>query len=189
MSTIEKLDSIQASKKAIKKAITDKGVACDDVLSSYAARIASIPSPKIQDERTVSQANYDFDYISETSYIRPDPGYDAMESVAILNDFWNCNLESNDIPKIASGVSFSFNTHDKENLRGISLFGYKDDITVPVFTANIALNSYRTEYFILYEYSADGSVVEKLWLAKYAYDGQYRITISVLQEIPINSAQ
>lgn len=49
MATItEQLDSIQASKAAIKKAITDKGVACDDVLSSYAARIESIPTPKIQ---------------------------------------------------------------------------------------------------------------------------------------------
>lgn len=188
MSTIEKLDSIQASKVAIKKAITDKGVACDDVLNSYAARIASIPSPKIQDERTVSQANYDFDYISETSYIQPGPGYDAMKSVAILNDFWNCDLESNDIPKIASGVSFSFNTPNKENLRGMSLYGYKDDITVPVFTAGIVLSS-RTDKFVLCEYSADGSAVEKLWLAKYAYDGQYQITITVLQEIPINSAQ
>lgn len=45
MATTEKLDSILNSKNAIKKAITDKGVACDDVLSSYATTIEENLTP------------------------------------------------------------------------------------------------------------------------------------------------
>ena len=48
MATIEKLDSIAASKAAIKAAIQEKGVSCDDTLAEYANRIKAIPNPKIQ---------------------------------------------------------------------------------------------------------------------------------------------
>lgn len=193
MATItEQLASIQSSKAAIKQAIIDKGVACDDVLSSYATRITSIPSPKIQYEKQASRA--DLEPISEMSYIVPDSDYDAMRQVVIKNDVWTCELDmtAGNVPKIASGVSFSFNTVSKENLRSMSLYGYREDYSKPEFTANIALNSYKDKYFILYGYeysSDDSSVVEKLWLAEYTYNGQYAITITVKQEIPINSAQ
>jgi len=42
MATIEKLDSIAASKTAIKAAIQEKGVSCDDRLVTYASRIDGI---------------------------------------------------------------------------------------------------------------------------------------------------
>ena len=48
MATIEKLDSIIVSKAAIKAAIQEKGVSCDDTLAEYANRIKAIPNPKIQ---------------------------------------------------------------------------------------------------------------------------------------------
>lgn len=44
MATIEKLDSIAASKAAIKAAIQEKGVSCDDTLAEYANRIKAIPT-------------------------------------------------------------------------------------------------------------------------------------------------
>ncbi len=44
MATIEKLDSITASKAAIKAAIQEKGVSCDDTLAEYANRIKAIPT-------------------------------------------------------------------------------------------------------------------------------------------------
>lgn len=44
MATIEKLDSIAASKAAIKAAIQEKGVSCDDTLAEYANRIKAIPA-------------------------------------------------------------------------------------------------------------------------------------------------
>lgn len=42
MATIEKLDSITASKAAIKAAIQEMGVSCDDTLAEYANRIKDI---------------------------------------------------------------------------------------------------------------------------------------------------
>lgn len=42
MATIEKLDNIIASKAAIKAAIQEKGVSCDDALAEYATRIEAI---------------------------------------------------------------------------------------------------------------------------------------------------
>lgn len=44
MATIEKLDSIATSKAAIKAAIQEKGVSCDDTLAEYANRIKAIPT-------------------------------------------------------------------------------------------------------------------------------------------------
>ena len=44
MATIEKLDNIAASKAAIKAAIQEKGVSCDDILTEYANRIKAIPT-------------------------------------------------------------------------------------------------------------------------------------------------
>lgn len=44
MATIEKLDSIAASKATIKAAIQEKGVSCDDTLAEYANRIKAIPT-------------------------------------------------------------------------------------------------------------------------------------------------
>lgn len=48
MATIEKLDSIAASKAAIKAAIQENDVICGDTLAEYANRIKVIPNPKIQ---------------------------------------------------------------------------------------------------------------------------------------------
>lgn len=42
MATIEKLDSISASKAAIKAAIQEMGVSCNDTLAEYANRIKDI---------------------------------------------------------------------------------------------------------------------------------------------------
>ena len=48
MTTIEKLDNVATSKAAIKAAIQEKGVSCDDSLAEYTNRINAIPNPKIQ---------------------------------------------------------------------------------------------------------------------------------------------
>ena len=51
MATIEKLDSIIASKTAIKAAIQEKGVSCDDTLAEYANRImdiSALPPDEVQ---------------------------------------------------------------------------------------------------------------------------------------------
>ena len=74
MATIEKLDSIAASKAAIKQAIQEKGVSCDDTLSEYTNRIKAIPNPKIQDYK-LEEVNVSSN-ITET--ITPDEGYDAL---------------------------------------------------------------------------------------------------------------
>lgn len=44
MTIAEKLESIKASKEAIKQAIEAKGVACGDALSEYPEKIAAIPT-------------------------------------------------------------------------------------------------------------------------------------------------
>lgn len=54
MATIaEQLESIKASKAAIKGAIQAKGVSCGDVLSDYANRIAAIPTAKAEETKTI----------------------------------------------------------------------------------------------------------------------------------------
>ena len=79
MATIEKLDSIIASKAAIKAAIQEKGVSCDDTLAEYANRIKAIPNPNIQSDR--------YEEVSVSSMqditITPDEGYDAMSEVVV----------------------------------------------------------------------------------------------------------
>lgn len=187
--TIEnKLNSIAASKEAIKVAIQEKGVSCDDTLAEYANRIKAIPSPKIQDYKEVSATNDNFDYVSERSTFIPDAGYDAMQRVIMINDVveYNIGINQGDIPQIASGASFSFNVNEKENLMLLRLFCNKDDdITHAVYSAEIAFKS-LDKRFILYEYSADGSAIEKLWLAQYAYNStNLKLTVTVLQEITI----
>lgn len=77
MATIEKLDSISASKAAIKAAIQEKGVSCDDTLAEYANRIKAIPIPKIEELRTITIIeNGSFSVIPSTSF-------DAIKSVKI----------------------------------------------------------------------------------------------------------
>ena len=186
MATKEKLDSIAASKAAIKAAIQEKGVSCDDTLAEHAKLIKAIPSPKIQDYKEVSAT--DFDYVSERSYFIPDAGYDAMKAVIMINDVVNYDIGINqgDIPQLASGAFFSFTVNEKESLMLLRLFCNKDDdITHVVYSADIALKS-LDKRFILYEYSADGSAIEKLWLAQYAYNStNQKLTVTVLQEITI----
>lgn len=80
MATIEKLDNIAASKAAIKAAIQEKGVSCDDTLAEYANKIKAIPtgsSIKVEELRTVT-------LIENSSFsVIPSTGFDAMKSVKI----------------------------------------------------------------------------------------------------------
>ena len=80
MATIEKLDSIAASKAAIKAAIQEKGVSCDDTLAEYANRIKAIPtgsSIKVEELHTTSiTANGPYT-------ITPSTGFDAIKSAKI----------------------------------------------------------------------------------------------------------
>ena len=80
MTTIEKLDNIAASKAAIKQAIQEKGVSCDDTLAEYANRIKAIPtssSINVQELYTTSiTANGPYT-------ITPSTGFDAIKSAKI----------------------------------------------------------------------------------------------------------
>lgn len=60
MTIAEKLKSIKESKDAIKQAIEDKGVACGDVLSEYAEKIADIPTGGIDMSIGIKFANSTF---------------------------------------------------------------------------------------------------------------------------------
>ena len=80
MTTIEKLDNIAVSKAAIKQAIQEKGVSCDDTLAKYANRIKAIPtgsSIKVEELRTST-------IIENGSFtVIPSTGFDAMKSAKL----------------------------------------------------------------------------------------------------------
>ena len=79
MATIEKLDSIAASKAAIKAAIQEKGVSCDDTLAEYANRIKAIPTG-IEIVETIFVLDPD----ENTATTKPIYGLDEHSEILLL---------------------------------------------------------------------------------------------------------
>lgn len=192
MSTIEKLDSILASKAAIKAAIQEKGVSCDDTLATYANRIKAIPSPKIEEGRMEEVHVSSMEDIT----ITPSEGYDAMSDVLV-----SINVEYNNVKDIrfksvpiAKGVSF---TVPLNNINGVDLINLQGLVEIDDYelntlriVASISTSDFIEQNFILGEVRGGGYPIYKMWLCKYQYNTAEKVlTVTVLQEIPINSAQ
>lgn len=185
MATIEKLDSIAASKTAIKAAIQEKGVSCDDTLAEYANRIKVIPSPKIQSDRLEEVTINN----SEDITITPDEGYDAMSEVvvSITNNYTDVDSRNFKSVTIAKGVSFSVPLNTLNFTRMVSLLGYEDlsDNATLRIVANIPISDVN-QNFILGEVIGEGEPYSKMWLCKYQYnETEKALTVTVLQQITI----
>ena len=79
MATIEKLNSIAASKAAIKAAIQEKGVSCDDNLAGYANRIKAIST-----DITLVEINLELDLDENTATTQPIYGLDEHSDILLL---------------------------------------------------------------------------------------------------------
>ena len=79
MATKEKLDSITASKAAIKAAIQEKGVSCDDTLAEYANRIKAIPTGRVE-----VPVNMVFDFNNSTATTEAVSGLNETSDYAII---------------------------------------------------------------------------------------------------------
>lgn len=185
MAIIEKLDSITASKAAIKAAIQEKGVSCDDTLAEYANRIKAIPSPRIQDykleEITVSS--------DTTETIIPDEGYDALSRVDVAMVVSYNNVERIDFKSvsIAKGVSFNVPLNTLDMVELVTINGYEDlnDNETLRIVANIPISEIN-QNFILGEVIGTLRPYHTMWLCKYQYNGTEKVlTITVLQQITI----
>lgn len=183
MAIIEKLDSITTSKAAIKAAIQEKGVSCDDTLAEYANRIKAIPNPKIE---SFQEGNYTSNG-QDTIY--PSDGYDAIKEVYIdVNVRPTSNIEIAGVT-LAQGVTFSF---PRDKILGVvvcyinglysteespEIIGYKFRGVIEC-SGNDSLNS----YFVIN--SDPGNMPIHYWLAKWKETGE-TVTVTVLQEITI----
>lgn len=186
MATIEKLDSIAASKAAIKAAIQEKGVSCDDTLAEYANRIKAIPSPRIQEYKLEEVGVSD----TTTITITPDEGYDALSQVDVAINVNYTNVERIDFKSvsIAKGVSFNvtlYNPLDRVDL--VIINGYEDlnDSESLRIVANIPISEIN-QNFILGEVLGTLQPYRKMWLCNYQYNKTEKmLTITVLQQITI----
>lgn len=186
MATIEKLDSITASKAAIKAAIQEKGVSCDDTLAEYANRIKAIPSPNIQSDR--------FEEVSVSSgvdiTITPDEGYAAMSQAVVSINVNYTNVERRDFKSVSIAKGVSFNVTLYNPLDGVELViinGYEDlnDGETLRIVANIPISEVNKN-FILGEVIGTGQPYRKMWLCNYQYNEIEKVlTVTVLQEITI----
>ena len=185
MAIIEKLDSIAASKAAIKAAIQEKGVSCDDTLAGYANRIKAIPSPNIQSNR--------FEEVSVSSMeeitITPDEGYDAMSQVVVDISVNYTNVERIDFKSvpIAKGVSFNVPLNTLNMVELVTINGYEDlyDGETLRIVANIPISEIN-QNFILGEVLGEAVPYRKMWLCRYQYNETEKVlTITVLQQITI----
>ena len=79
MTTIEKLDSIIVSKAAIKTAIQEKSVSCDDTLAEYANRIKAIPVGRVEVPVDVV-----FDFNNNTATTKAVSGLNETSDYAII---------------------------------------------------------------------------------------------------------
>ncbi len=188
MATIEKLNSISASKAAIKAAIQEKGVSCDDTLAEYANRIKAIPSPKIQSNR--------FEEISVSSMesltISPDAGYDAMSQVEVSIEVVYTNVREISFKSvsIAKGVSFNVPLVTLTGVDLVIINGYadlSDNATLRIVAKIPIADDIRPNVnFILGEVMGEGEPYSKMWLSKYQYNATEKVlTVTVLQEITI----
>lgn len=185
MATIEKLDNIAASKAAIKAAIQEKGVSCDDTLAEYANRIKAIPSPSIQEYKLEEVGVSD----TITITITPDEGYDALSlvDVAINVDYINVVRKDFKSVSIAKGVSFNVPLNALNMVELVTINGYEDlnDSETLRIVANIPISEIN-QNFILGEVIGTDKPYRKMWLCNYQYNKTEKVlTITVLQQITI----
>lgn len=185
MATIEKLDSIAASKAAIKAAIQEKGVSCGDTLAEYANKIKAIPSHSIQEYKLEEVGVSD----ATTITITPDEGYDALSQVdvAINVDYNNVVRIDFKSVSIAKGVSFNVPLNTLNMVELVTINGYEDlnDAETLRIVANIPISE-ENQNFILGEVPGGGYPYNKMWLCRYQYNETEKVlTIIVLQQITI----
>lgn len=191
MATIEKLNSIAASKAAIKAAIQGKGVSCDDTLAEYANRIKAIPtgsSIKVEELRTITiLENGSFSVI-------PSTGFDAMKSVKIdvkvPQEIGKIEIEQN-IDELVVGTVISFTVNPVSELNLLSLYGQIGDATgtdrrdYGLDTLFVDHAGITDAYVIITETSQTGVI--KRWLAETGIDYETftNVTLTIVQEITI----
>lgn len=185
---LQQCDEILASKAAIKAAIQEMGVSCDDTLAEYANRIKAIPSPKIQEDRFEEITVYDVTSIT----ITPDAGYDAMTGVelAINVNYVNVVNKKFKSVSIAKGVTFSVPLNTLNQVDLVIINGYADlsDNASLRIVAKIPISDdiRPNVNFILGEVMGEGEPYSKMWLCKYQYnETEKALTVTVLQEITI----
>ncbi len=89
MATIEKLNSISASKAAIKAAIQEKGVSCDDTLAEYANRIKAIPTGAPTSEINLGGISFD---VGENTTFKVPSGYCILDIHGTKQSGWQTDF-------------------------------------------------------------------------------------------------
>lgn len=99
MATKEKLDSIAASKAAIKAAIQEKGVSCDDTLAEYANRIKAIPTGaniEYIDQEAVIEPNSNITFVvKQGNYILSLSGFGQEDGMTYGAKFSHVDVPTN----------------------------------------------------------------------------------------------
>lgn len=180
MTTIEKLDSITASKAAIKVAIQEKGVSCGDTLAEYANRIKAIPSPNIED---FQEANY----TTNGQYtIYPSDGYDAIKEVYIDIDVTPTSTVEISGVNLAQGVTFSFPRDKILGVVACYINGLYSEEEPELYKFRGVMecsgDDSRNSYFVIN--SDTGNLPIHYWLAKWEETGE-TVTVTVLQELTV----
>ena len=118
MTIAEKLASIKASKDAIKQAIENKGVACEDVLSEYAEKIADIPTGGIDMSTGIKFGNSTF----TSAQFENLNTYNWDKVTDINRCFASCsNLTTISLIDTSNVVNFQYAFASCSNLTTISL--------------------------------------------------------------------
>ena len=188
MATIEKLDSIIASKAAIKAAIQEKGVSCDDTLAEYANRIKAIPtgsSIKVEELHTTTIT------ANGPHTITPSTGFDAMKSakidVNVPQEITETIITQN-VAELTVGTVISFTVNPSSELSLLSIIGQIGD------TTGADRRDYGLDVFFVKEsgFSAEYVVINesgpeyKYWLAETGIDYTYtNATLTIVQQITI----
>ncbi len=180
MATIEKLNSIAASKAAIKAAIQEKGVSCDDTLAEYANRIKAIPSPKIEDFQEVTLTT------NNQHLIAPSDGYDAIKEVEVTVDVTpTSNVEIVGVD-LAQGITFSFPVTKISGVVACYIDGLYSEGEYSSYKFRGILNDAdvsQNRYFVI-NGDVASSQTPSLWLAKWKKTGE-TVIVTILQEITI----
>ena len=188
MAIIEKLDNIAASKAAIKAAIQEKGVSCDDTLAEYASRIKAIPtgsSIKVEELRTTTIT------ANGSHTITPSTGFDAMKGakidVNVPQEISEIPLEQN-IPERTVGTVISFTVNPVSGLNLLSVFGQIGDTTgadrkdYGLGATFVKEAGFAEEYVVITESGPE----YKYWLAETGTDVNFtNATLTIIQEITI----
>lgn len=181
MATIEKLDSIIASKAAIKAAIQEKGVSCGDTLSEYANRIKAIPNPKIESFQDVVYSSNGQDSIY------PSAGYDAIKEVAVSVEVYPKSNVGIAGVNLAQGATFSFPRNKILGVIACYINGLysEEEPEIYKFRGVIVcdgLGDSLNSYFVIN--SDTGNPPVDYWLAKWEETGE-TVTVTVLQKLTV----